>query len=376
MTKRGLIIGINYSTGPANIQLQVTGVLVRSRKRSCVNDTRTWAGILSQFGYSDVTVIAEKPGAPPTAPGQPTKRAIMGAIKNLIDSARSGDQLFFSFSGHGIQVPDYSGDEADGFDEALVPIDAFELAARGEDGYIVDDALHKALVGRLPPGVQLTVVMDCCHSGTGLDLPYVHKVSGKLSDHVVGHVLDHGGSGGGCFPLFASLGICQPHASEREVGEATLAAFRAQARPRDIFRGDPRSARAANAGFTGAPVNQSLLQSVRPRGGPGSAPPRGDVRSRSMGGAPGAGTKGRVVMFSGCLDDQTSADIGESHAASGALTFAFSQTIKLMASSGKKQTYAAILCSLRDFMRSRRYAQVPQLSSSFPLDPAVETFSL
>ena len=39
-------------------------------------------------------------------------------------------------------------------------------------GQIPDDALWKKLVNMVPEGVRLTAIMDCCHSGTGLDLPF------------------------------------------------------------------------------------------------------------------------------------------------------------------------------------------------------------
>lgn len=50
--------------------------------------------------------------------------------------------------------------------QTLIPVD-FKRA-----GQIVDDDLYKHLVKRMPAGVNVTVLMDCCHSGTALDLPY------------------------------------------------------------------------------------------------------------------------------------------------------------------------------------------------------------
>lgn len=74
--------------------------------------------------------------------------------------------VFVHYSGHGGRVRDYSGDEDDGYDETLIPVD-FKKA-----GQIVDDDILKILVKPMRAGVNVTVLMDCCHSGTVLDLPY------------------------------------------------------------------------------------------------------------------------------------------------------------------------------------------------------------
>ena len=75
--------------------------------------------------------------------------------------------------GHGGKLRDTNGDEEDGYDETLVPLD-FERR-----GQIRDDDLLKHLVLPMKAGVFVTSVMDCCHSGTVLDLPYNFKADGE-----------------------------------------------------------------------------------------------------------------------------------------------------------------------------------------------------
>lgn len=41
-----------------------------------------------------------------------------------------------------------------------------------ESGHILDDDIVNMLVKPMPENVTVTVLMDCCHSGTVLDLPY------------------------------------------------------------------------------------------------------------------------------------------------------------------------------------------------------------
>ena len=72
-------------------------------------------------------------------------------------------------AGHGTKLVDQSGDEDDGYDEALVPLDF------RESGMILDDDLFDILIARLSDGVHMVSLMDCCHSGTILDLPYIFK---------------------------------------------------------------------------------------------------------------------------------------------------------------------------------------------------------
>ena len=77
-------------------------------------------------------------------------------------------------TGHGGYIlDDDHGEEDDGYDETLVPVDYASA------GHIRDDDLYSTLVSAMPSGATLVSVMDCCHSATVLDLPYKYKATGN-----------------------------------------------------------------------------------------------------------------------------------------------------------------------------------------------------
>jgi hypothetical protein len=115
----------------------------------CVRDTTLWQEVLSAANF-EVKLL----------PNQSATRAnIVAELSSLVTSSKAGDVLVFHYSGHGTQVPDTDGDEEDGQDEALVPID-FEVGA-----FLVDDDI-RAILNLLPQRVNMTIFVDCCHSGT------------------------------------------------------------------------------------------------------------------------------------------------------------------------------------------------------------------
>lgn len=79
-------------------------------------------------------------------------------------------------SGHGGQTKDLDGDEDDGYDEVIYPVDFRQVS------HIVDDEMHDIMVKPLLPGVRLTAIFDSCHSGTALDLPYIYSTQGVLKE--------------------------------------------------------------------------------------------------------------------------------------------------------------------------------------------------
>jgi uncharacterized caspase-like protein len=112
----------------------------------------------------------------------PTRENIIAQLRELISLANSNSDktvlLFLSYSGHGSYVRDTNGDEADGRDEVLCPVDC------DTKGYITDDTLKSYFVYKLPKNVKLVALIDACHSGTVMDLKYDYKIN-KLNTYSI-----------------------------------------------------------------------------------------------------------------------------------------------------------------------------------------------
>ncbi len=90
--------------------------------------------------------------------GQATSTAFRAAL-NILGSRSADDMLLVFFSGHGSYYLDMNGDEADGYDEALLFYDA--------DVPLLDDTL--ALWLEDVPMSHVAVFIDSCFSGGQLD---------------------------------------------------------------------------------------------------------------------------------------------------------------------------------------------------------------
>lgn len=156
MTKYGLLIGINY-TGTAD---QLYG---------CINDVMNVQIFLqSHLGYNDFVMLTDD------TPVKPTRENILNQINILVRKLKSGDEAWVHFSGHGTLVRDGNRDEESGYDCCFCPID------HNNRLFISDDVIRSNLVQRVPYGVKLYVVLDACHSGTGVDLRHKYDDSSYL----------------------------------------------------------------------------------------------------------------------------------------------------------------------------------------------------
>jgi hypothetical protein len=260
----------------------------------------------------------------------PTRANITQEFQWLSQGAQPGDILFLHYSGHGTQTRDLDGDEADGYDEALVPLD------HQSAGVITDDEVFDRVCARLPQRCRLTAVMDCCHSGTVMDLPYTFKAN-KAN---MANIFVNG--------KFNAAGLPQMLMSQKW----------------DLTNKKKMKKQAMQLGM-------QLLGSAF--GGGGGAGGKGG------GGGQGYQQQGskfvaaEVIMFSGCADGQTSADVANVSqfgmapgpgGAGGACTNAMISVLQQ-----KPQiTIIELLEEMRKILERKGFKQVPQLSTSRPID--------
>lgn len=154
-TKRALFVGIsdygNAKEDP-NKWSNISGA----------NDVMLLSPLFCEHGYT-VTSLVDSLA---------THANITKALEKLAKESKKGDLVYIHFSMHGQPFEDLNGDEDDGWDEALIPVDAQMLYSEGVyDGknHLLDDELEvyfNDIRSKLGPEGQLVVILDACHSGT------------------------------------------------------------------------------------------------------------------------------------------------------------------------------------------------------------------
>nr|CEG04868.1 unnamed protein product [Fusarium clavum] len=252
--RKALLIGINYFGQQGEL-------------RGCINDVHNISAFLvERYNYKreDMIILTDDQQDPIMIP---TRENIIRAFGWLIQNAQPNDALFLHYSGHGGRVEDLDGDEDDGYDECIYPVD------HAQAGPIIDDEIHARVVKPLLQGVRLTAIFDSCHSATVMDLPYVYSTKGVLKE-----------------PNLA-----------KEAATGLFDAFSAYSRG-DLAGAASSVFALAKSAMTGDEVYEYNKQT---RTSPAD-----------------------VVMFSGSKDDQTSADATIDSKATGAMSWAFISALK------------------------------------------------
>lgn len=113
--------------------------------QACEADAHAMARIAGTRGMASALLLTR----------DATRARVLAAIRKAATRLRKGDFFLLTYSGHGGQVPDLSGDEGDNYDETWCLY----------DGQLIDDELYLEL-GRFRAGVRILVLSDSCHSGS------------------------------------------------------------------------------------------------------------------------------------------------------------------------------------------------------------------
>ena len=118
-----------------------------------------WTGPLAacEFDAEDMAALAKAQGMKPTVllTRKATRAGVLSEMRKAAKALVSGGFFFLTYSGHGGQVPDVTGEEPDKKDETWCLF----------DGQLIDDELYFEL-SRFKAGVRILVLSDSCHSGS------------------------------------------------------------------------------------------------------------------------------------------------------------------------------------------------------------------
>jgi hypothetical protein len=145
--RRALFIGINY-------------IRTSYELYGCINDAANMQNQIRTFfpNVSETRLITDVTAT------KPTRANILSALNWLVTGLRAGEHVLFHYAGHGGRVRDTNGDEATGLDSCIYPLNNGRLET------ITDDELRTHLAMKIPAGSKCFVVLDCCHSGSAVDL--------------------------------------------------------------------------------------------------------------------------------------------------------------------------------------------------------------
>ncbi|WP_446743012.1 caspase family protein [Silvibacterium acidisoli] len=120
-----------------------------------VNDAQLMNQILKdRYGFTSADIVF-------LTNGDATRARILQEFRShLVDSASANDVSLFYYAGHGSQVHNTASDEAGQFDQTIVPADSESGAPD-----IRDKEMSRLYRAALDKHVQLTVILDSCHSG-------------------------------------------------------------------------------------------------------------------------------------------------------------------------------------------------------------------
>lgn len=302
--RKALIIGINYYGS-------------KHALKGCINDAYNIRQFLVEDrGFSpnqnDMVMLTDEPKHEGT-PFYPTGHNILAAFKWLVSYNNPGDSVWISYSGHGGQVRDEYGDRQSGFNDTICPLD-FET-----NGQITSSTLHQAIISPMNPYARLTILFDCCHSGSAVELPYTYRPDADGNVNMINNIKE------GVNLAVQASSLLQGGFSMDRLDDARSFVAEASTFFHSLHN---RPSQADEQGL----VDEGFHE---------------DWRSEAK----------DAWMFSGCADDQTSADTSIKGRATGAMSWAFMNVMR----QNPNQSYVEVLQNTR-YLIQQHYSQIPQLS--------------
>ena len=153
-----LLIGINHYSPPQNYKPSTNiGRLDFQDLHGCRNDVLAmYSVIVSRFNFNAKHIDT-------LMDDFATRDGILHGMNDLLQKCNSGDIAFIYYAGHGSQVKNsLSATKADKLDETIVPSDTWKEGVRD----IRDKELAAIFNKFIDKKIKLTVIFDCCHSGS------------------------------------------------------------------------------------------------------------------------------------------------------------------------------------------------------------------
>lgn len=145
--KLALLIGIDY----VGDLYQLSG---------CVNDIDNMNNLIKSKGFNNIKILKDRNNRDKKS--YPYANNIVNELNNICKNNNS--HIYVHYAGHGIGIIDNNGDENDGKDECLVPLDYHKT--------LISDDVIASILRKLDKSSTLHIAFDCCHSGSICDLPY------------------------------------------------------------------------------------------------------------------------------------------------------------------------------------------------------------
>jgi hypothetical protein len=159
LQKKALLVGINYASIPG------------ATLKGCINDVVNMSHLLvDAFDYElgNITVLRDDNNNKSLSP---SRTNILNNLNNLVNQSSNLSEIWFHYSGHGSQVRDLNGDEVDGRDEIIVPIDY------RTSGFITDDEIFNIIKNSK---CKTVLLFDSCHSGSICDLQWSFEFNNNI----------------------------------------------------------------------------------------------------------------------------------------------------------------------------------------------------